>query len=495
MHALEPYRNYKPSDAEWLGCVPEHWDARRLGNVSEMRVSSVDKHVEEHEYAVHLCNYVDVYKNDRIRSGMALMPATATAAEIRRFRLQSGDVLITKDSESWTDIGVPALVEGADDDVLTGYHLALLRPNFERLNGHYLFRALQCPVVGYQFHVRANGVTRYGLSHDAIKSVRLPIPPLSEQTAIVRFLDHADQRIYRYIRAKQKLIELLGEQKQATIHQAVTGQIDIRTGQPYPAYKHSRVEWLENVPEHWDVLRLGKLITLTVGFPFRSDGFTQTEEDMRLLRGVNLAPGRIRWDDVVCWPIADAEIYREYQLRVGDIVLGMDRPIIGDGIRVALVSQSDLPSLLVQRVARIRLAEELLRDFALLLLSGKCFSDYLAPIFTGVSVPHLSPEQIKGFRLALPGLSEQRAIIKHLTSCVGAIQKGIDHALSEISLLREYRTRLIADVVTGKLDVREAAAGLPEGDPLAAEDDLDDTAEATDQPAFDHEEEMVELGD
>ena len=144
MYSLEPYRTYKLSGVEWLGDVPDHWDVRRLRYMSEMRVSGVDKQSENHEFAVRLCNYVDVYKNDRISPKMAFMTATATADEIRRFRLQSGDVLITKDSESWTDIGVPALVEGADDDVLSGYHLALLRPNLERLDGRYLFRALQC---------------------------------------------------------------------------------------------------------------------------------------------------------------------------------------------------------------------------------------------------------------------------------------------------------------------------------------------------------------
>ena len=102
--------------------------------------------------------------------------------------------------------------------------------------------------------VAAAGVTRYGLSKNAIRSMRIPLPPLSEQTAIAGFLDHADRRIQRYIRAKERLIELLEEQKQAIIHQAVTGQIDVRTGQPYPAYKASGVEWLGEVPEHWEVL-------------------------------------------------------------------------------------------------------------------------------------------------------------------------------------------------------------------------------------------------
>ena len=252
---LKPYPAMKDSGMPWLGEVPTYWEVVRLRNTSEMRVSNVDKHTKDNEQPVRLCNYVDVYKNDRIRSGMDFMRATATTDEIERFRMQSGDVLITKDSEAWNDIGVPALVEDAQDDIVSGYHLALLRPFPERVDGGYLFRALQSPAVAYQFHGEANGVTRYGLSHSAIRSVWLPLPPLSEQAAIVRFLDHADRRIRRYIRAKQKLIALLEEQKQAVVHEAVTGRVDIRTGQPYPAYKDSGVEWLGDVPEHWEVMR------------------------------------------------------------------------------------------------------------------------------------------------------------------------------------------------------------------------------------------------
>ena len=95
-----------------------------------------------------------------------------------------------------------------------------------------------------------------------IGDTRLPLPPLSEQVAIVRFLDHADRRIRRYIRAKQKLIALLEEQKQAIIHQAVTGQIDVRTGRPYPAYKDSGVEWLGKVSERWERCRLRNLVSV-----------------------------------------------------------------------------------------------------------------------------------------------------------------------------------------------------------------------------------------
>ena len=225
---LDPNVRLKPSGVEWLGDVPEHWEMRRLRKISEMRVSNVDKHVKDDEQPVRLCNYVDVYKNDRVRSGMAFMGATATTDEIERFRLRSGDVLITKDSEAWNDIGVPALVEDTEDDIVSGYHLALLRPFPERVDGGYLFRALQSPAVAYQFHVEANGVTRYGLSHSAIKSVWLPLPPLPEQATIVRYLDKTTADVDTAIDRACRQIDLFQEYRTRLIADVVTGKLDVR---------------------------------------------------------------------------------------------------------------------------------------------------------------------------------------------------------------------------------------------------------------------------
>ena len=235
---LTPYPSYRDSGVPWLGEVPTHWEVRRLRTIAEMRVSNVDKHSRDGEQPIRLCNYVDVYKADRIRAEMPLMTATAASVEIERFRLRAGDVLITKDSEAWNDIGVPALVDGVEDDTICGYHLALLRPFSGRVSGGFLFRAMQSSAVAYQFHVHANGVTRYGLTHNAIRSVWVPLPSPPEQAAIVHFLDHADRRIRRYIRAKEKLIgaasrmdqsaSLVGEFRTRLIADVVTGRLDVR---------------------------------------------------------------------------------------------------------------------------------------------------------------------------------------------------------------------------------------------------------------------------
>ena len=250
---LHSYPVYRPSGALWLGDVPTHWEIRRLRTVAEMRVSNVDKHTREGEFPVRLCNYVDVYKNDIIAQAMFFMSATASQDEIERFRLGRDDVLITKNSEAWDDIGIPALVTETVDDLLSGYHLAILRP-FKEIIGPYLARTLQSKAVAYQFHVRANGVTRYGLTHAGIQSVQIPLPPIPEQTAIVRYLNHVDRRIRRYVSAKRKLIALPEEEKQAIVNRAVTRGLD-----PNACLKPSGVEWLGDVPEHWEMRRSKRL--------------------------------------------------------------------------------------------------------------------------------------------------------------------------------------------------------------------------------------------
>ena len=125
---LAPYPNYKPSGINWLREVPAHWEVKRLKGAATYWVSNVDKVAVDEETPVRLCNYTDVYYNDQIRLEMGLMETTATPQEIRQFGLQVGDVLITKDSEDWTDIAVPALVVESAPDLVCGYHLAIVRP-------------------------------------------------------------------------------------------------------------------------------------------------------------------------------------------------------------------------------------------------------------------------------------------------------------------------------------------------------------------------------
>ena len=460
---LNRYAEMKDSGVEWLGSVPKHWkvvpNRTLFGEVNDRG------HESEEMLSVTIARGV-IFQESLLTDTSKKDSSNVDKSAYKLVRPM--DIAYNK-MRAWQGAIGKSDLRGI---VSPAYVVMRPRSGTNSRFIHYLYRT---PEFAKEAERWSYGITSdmWSLRPEHFKMIYGCLPPAEEQAGIARFLDYADRRIQRYIRAKEKLIALLEEQKQVIVHQAVTGQIDVRTGNPYPAYKDSGVEWLGAVPSHWDVLRLGKLIALTVGFPFKSEEFTQSDEDIRLLRGINIAPGQLRWDDVVRWPVCDVRSYEEFRLSVGDIILGMDRPIIRCGVRVAVVSEPDVPSLLLQRVARIRpIEEKLTHEFAMRLFSGISFSDYLTPIFTGVSVPHLSPEQIRGFRVALPSLAEQEAIEKYLRSIADRITRAVNHARTQISHMHELRTRLISDAVTGKFDTREAMP-MPETEV----DDIEDCSE------------------
>lgn len=224
----------KPSGIEWLGEVPEHWEVVLIKHVADVRFSGVDKHSHDHETPVHLCNYTDVYKNDRITDNMDLMRATATTAEIGRLTLKAGDVILTKDSETPDDIGVPAWVPNDLPGVVCAYHLGLLRPVPDRVLGEFLFRAIGSARTAQQFHVLATGVTRFALGKHDVKNAVITLPPVEEQTTICRWITEECQPLDDAITRAEEEIKLIREYRDRLIADVVTGQIDVRGWQPDP---------------------------------------------------------------------------------------------------------------------------------------------------------------------------------------------------------------------------------------------------------------------
>ena len=454
---LHPYPAHKPSGVPWLGDVPAHWGARRLKAHLLLNDSGVwGDNFDEQGVIVLRSTEQTIDGNWRISN-----PAKIRLSEAERDStlLEANDLLVTKSSGSSAHIGKTTIVTSSIAAMNCCFSNFMQRIRLDaQVNPLLIWYVLNSSVGREQLTLESTTTTGLGnLNGKIIGDCYLPLPPLPEQAAIVRYLDHADRRIRRYVDAKRKLIALLEEEKQAILNQAVTRGMD-----PNVPLKPSGVEWLGDVPEHWDILQLGRVIDLATGFPFKSEGFSLAADDIRLLRGINVSLGRLRWEDVVRWPKGECSAFDDYRMEIGDIVLGMDRPFIEGGVRVALVSENDVPALLLQRVARIRPRQGFSSAFTLLLLTGKSFADYLKPIFTGISVPHVSPEQIKSYRIALPNMREQNEIVDNAMSASRSIQLKIARARRQVELLHEYRTRLIADVVTGKLDVREAAAQLPD---------------------------------
>jgi type I restriction enzyme S subunit len=307
------------------------------------------------------------------------------------------------------------------------------------------------------------------------RQVVVALPSQGEQAAIVRFLDHADRRIRHYIRAKQKLIKLLEEQKQAIIHRAVTRGLD-----PDVRLKPSGVEWLGDVPEHWEVLPLRRRWQvrdckhLTV--PFVDDG-------------IPLASVR----EAQPFELSFERCNRTTQEWYEKLIEGGRKPAIGDliycrnvSVGAAALVTTDEPFAMGQDVCLIRSRSENQRWLNYLLRSKVMF-DQLATILVGSTFKRINVADIKALVVALPPRAEQASIAGCLDNELGDIDTAIGVCRSEQALLREYRTRLIADVVTGKLDVREAAGRLPE------EADEPGALEEADVPIDDGEDALDDL--
>lgn len=224
---LNPNSKLKSSNVYWLGEIPTHWNVKKLKYVSLVQPSNVDKKSNDKEIPVRLCNYVDVYKNEFITGDIDFMEATAKEDEIQKFKLKIGDVLITKDSETPTDIAVPAFVKIENDDLVCGYHLAQIRANEEEILGEYIFRVFQSKDFNSNFEIAANGITRYGLGLDAIKSVLIPIPPREEQKEIVEYILSEVSKIDVITKRITQEIELIKEYRTSLINEVVTGKIKL----------------------------------------------------------------------------------------------------------------------------------------------------------------------------------------------------------------------------------------------------------------------------
>lgn len=297
----------------------------------------------------------------------------------------------------------------------------------------------------------AGGDLRDGLNLDLLGEIPCPLPSCGEQIAIAAFLDRETAKIDALIAEQEKLLALLAEKRQATISHAVTRGLDT-----YVPMKDSGIPWLGEVPAHWEVTKCGRFLSVLSGFAFPSSGFDHSGNGTRLLRGVNVSVGTLRWEDVVYWERATGDGLDAYELKAGDLVIGMDRPLIAAGVRVAKVKEDDVPSLLLQRVALLRTSKDLASDFLMRWLSTPMFVAHFAPETTGVSVPHISPEQIASFVIAIPPVDEQQRIISFLERESTRIELLIGKAERAIGLLNERRSALIAAAVTGQIDVRGA---------------------------------------
>ncbi|MFC7497073.1 MULTISPECIES: restriction endonuclease subunit S [unclassified Nocardioides] len=319
-----------------------------------------------------------------------------------------------------------------------------------RMDPGYLTYALVAATP--EFVAQGRGTTFMEVSGAQFAAVRCPVPPISEQREIAAYLDRETAKVDNLIAEQQGLVDVLRERRAAVIERAVFRGLS-------DAPRSDRdIAWLPPVPTPWKVLQLGHVTNTLAGWAFPSDGFSTDASHVRLLRGINIKPGRVDWTDVVRWDPDFSGASAEFLLATDDILLGMDRPFVSGGVRIAFVGEHDLPAYLLQRVLRIRPTDAADRAYLRYLFQTHAFFDYLNPLFTGVSIPHVSEWQVRKFLMPCPPVDEQREIADYLNEQVERIDALIEEATGIVAVAKERRSALIKAAVTGQIDVRGEVA-------------------------------------
>ena len=438
-----PYSAYKDSGVGWLGEVPAHWEVRRLKQICRLA-------------------YGDSLTTDVRQEGIVPVFGSNGRVGFHNSANTEAPCIVIGRKGSFGKVNYSRVPVFAIDTTF------FIDSRFSSTHIRWLFFLL--------IWLRLDEVTKDsaipGLDREDAYQRLAAVPPFPEQTAITRYLDYTDRRIQRYIRAKQKLITLLEEQKQAIIHQAVTGQIDVRTGQPYPAYKDSGVEWLGEVPEHWGVAALRHRYFQCLGKMLDSKRVVGNHL-LPYLRNTDVQWDRINIRDLPKMDIFPEE-YSRYTVQCGDLLVCEG----GEVGRCALWSGELAICGFQKALHRLRPRDRDQDVARFMYYALRAAAEQNAFTDGHIStIAHLTGDKFRAHRFPFPTFSEQTAIVHFLDHTTTGIDHTISRTQRQIDLLSEYRTRLISDVVTGKLDVREAATALPEVDPLETEDDSADTLE------------------
>lgn len=449
------YAKYKPSGIEWLGDVPAHWDVKRLKTSARYWVSNVNKVAAEGELPVRLCNYTDVYYHDRIHPNMALMETTATREEIRRFGLRVGDVIVTKDSEEWSDIAIPALVVETSVDLVCGYHLAIVRPEPKKLLSPFLLRAFQACAINQQFQVAATGVTRYGLPKSSIGGAVLPVPPLDEQVAIADSLDNTTKMLDTLEWNKRKLIEKLKEKRTALISRTVTRGLPPAATRATsldakPRLKSSGVEWIGDIPKHWDTRRLRHISDgITVGVVVNPSSYV-TDEGVPFLLGGDVREFLIDTSNCNrCDPATSDGPLRKSKLAARDlVVVRVGYPGVAAVVPPELEGANCASMMIVRRHPRFS------SQWLAYVFNSQVGRDQIDIVQYGAAQKQFNISHAVDFEFPFPPLPEQNAIADYLDRETAKIDRMVEKVEAAIERVQEYRTALITAAVTGKIDVR-----------------------------------------
>ena len=470
---LRPYPAMKDSGVFWLGKVPEHWEVRRIGALLRERgETNYDNNVTDVLSVMRERGVIPYAEKGNV--------GNKKSDDITRYKIvRPNDIVVNCMNVIIGSVGLSKYT-----GCLSPVYYVLTRrsviddPHY--LNAYFQTKPFQLSLVRIGNGILAH---RMRIPMELLKCELFPRPPAAEQAAIVRYLDYMDRRIRKYIRAKQKLIKLLEEQKRAIIYRAVTRGLD-----PNVRIKPSGVDWLGDVPEHWEEMSLGRCLkSIEQGWsPVAAEGELMADQWTVLTlsavkRGL-FKPNAIK-------PVSDvAYSHEDIEIKDGDLLLTRSntRELVGDACIVQGVRPKTILCDLIYRLTPdLIIIDPGFLMFYLLSPIGRRQIESDARGSSG-TMPKIAQRHIRSWRAIVPPIGEQNEIVKFIEREIKVIDDVEKATQKEIALLREYRTRLIADVVTGKLDVREAVANFPE------ETDEPEPLEEVEEPTANGTEKSVE---
>ena len=432
---LKSYPDYKASGVPWLEEVPVHWQIERAKWLFRKMARPLQ---ESDEIVTCFRDGVVTLRKNRRELGF-----TESIKEIGYQGIRRGDLVIHAMDAFAGAIGV------ADSDG-KGTPVYSICKSAPRANAYYYAYTLREMARNQWIQALAKGIRERSsdFRYTDFGSQSVPLPSLSEQTAIVRYLDHADRSIHRYISAKERLIDLLEEQRQAVIQRAVTRGIN-----PNVRLKPSGVQWLGDVPAHWEVMRLRYLIKRKLTYGANAAAEYADPDWPRYLRITDFdQDGVLKSNTFRSLP---PEIARNYLVQPGDILLARSGATVGKAFLVPEdAGEACYAGYLIRACPQNAQIDP---HFLFAFTQSTGFTRWKNSTFILSTIQNISAEKYANLHIPCPPLSEQTQIIHCLNKETTSINAAIDRSRREIELLNEYRTRLIADVVTGKLDVHEAA--------------------------------------
>jgi type I restriction enzyme S subunit len=438
---LKPYPEYKQSELPWLGEVPTHWQVLRIKTV----LREIDSRSEEGtETLLSLTRIRGLIPH---RNMTEKMHGAKTLVGYKRYR--AGQLVMNR-MQAWSGMfGAGKIDELVSPDYAVFDVLG-------QYSAQFILERVKSPDLVGQFALESKGIGSgfNRLYTDRFGQIAISLPPPEEQAAIARFLAWATNRLDRAIGAKRRIIALLQEQKQAIIHRAVTRGLD-----PSVPLKDSGISWLGEIPEHWEVITIGAISELLQTGPFGS----QLHQSDYVTGGIpvinpsHLSDGRISHSSgVTIKPEKAAALFR-HRLRPNDILIARR----GDLGRCAVATALEEGWICGTGSLLLRCKLNIIKpNFLQIVFSSRGMCQMLELSSIGATMANLNEGSVARQRIPLPPLAEQEGIVASIRIRSEIENAAITRLEHEITLLREYRTRLIADVVTGKLDVREVAKGL-----------------------------------